>query len=272
MVSAKPAVGMTIQRAIKRLPGKSSGWFRKGHRDKINELVDAYNMREISLAGSKRTIEGYRSLLPDIQKIWQAANAWHLDVMKGSPEKAQAIRDWMAEEVEREEEAKNAQLGELAEAQSLKAASDGAAFNALYATPDFTTASTAAVRWLNTPAIAPIYRYFLIQVQYEAPSLYAYEDIKKYGLNPTRAEAIRIYDKYDMGTAKQLNITGEGPKVGGIAAINAFREQITALKADDSAAPPANFGPVETSVTNVINEMFIAFRMSAPYKKVTTPP
>ncbi len=267
-----PRDGATIQRAIKKLPGKSSGWFRKGQRDKINELVDAYNIREITLSGSKRTAASYTELLPDIQKIWQASQAWYLDTMKSSAEKAQEIRAWMVAEVEREEDAKQAQIGELQEAASLKAAADGASYNALYATPDFTTATDAAVRWLATPALAPIYRYFLIQVQFEAAALYAYEEVTKYKLNPTRAEALRIYDRFHMDAAGDLNITGEGPKVGGIAAIEQFRAEFATLRGDTNAAPPATFGPVETSVSNVIKEMFIAFRSYAAYRKVTTPP
>ena len=265
-----PRHGVTIQRAIKKLSGKSSGWFRKGQRDKINILVDAYNAREITLSGSKRSAESYTALLPDIQKIWQAAQEWYLDTMKSNAEKAQEIRAWMVAEVEHEEDAKRAQIGELQEAAALKAAFDGAAYNPLYATPDFTSSVGAAVQWLATPALAPIYRYFLIQVQFEAAALYAYEEVTKYRLNPSRTEALRIYDRFHMDAAGDLNITGEG--VGGIEAIERFRAQIATLRGSPDAAVPADFGSVEKSLINVVNEMFIAFRSSTPYKKVTTAP
>ena len=50
--SASESAGdQTIQRQIKKLSGASSGWFRKGHRDKINEMVDAYNIMETKLSG-----------------------------------------------------------------------------------------------------------------------------------------------------------------------------------------------------------------------------
>jgi hypothetical protein len=261
--------GATIQRAIKPLPGASSGWFRKGRRDKINAMVEAYNTLEIQSSGSKRTVESYQKLLPEIQKIWQAAHEWQLDVRAKHPDKAEEIGDWMKKEVEREEDAKKGQIGELQQALALKAASDGAAYNVAYTTAEYTGA-TAGARWLATPALAAIYKYFLIQVQFEASTLYAYEDVTAYRQNPSRGEALRIYDKYDMGTASQLNITGEG--AGGEEAVNAVRAQIQTLRNNPNAAAPANFGAIEKSLINVINELFIAFRSTTPYKKVTTPP
>jgi hypothetical protein len=261
----------TIQRIIKPLEGASSGWFKKGRRDKINEMVNAYNDLEISMGGSKRSAESYESLLPEIQKIWQAAKAWQLDVMKSSPEKAAEISVWITNQVEREEDAKKASIGELKDAALLKSASDGASYNALYTTPQFTEKGEGAgIRWLQTLALKPIYRYFIIQVQYDGPTLYAYDDVINYRQNPSREEAIRIYNKYDMGTTSQLNISGEG--AGGVEGMRAIRSQITALEADPTAPVPQDFGPIETSLVKVINELFISFKTTKPYQKVTTPP
>jgi hypothetical protein len=264
--------GVVIQRAITRLPGASSGFFRKGRRDKINIMVDAYNALEIGASGSKRSVAGYQALLPEIRKIWQAAREWQVDVMKSSPAKAATIGEWMTSQVEREEDAKNAQIGELQEAAALKAASDGASYNVAYTTPQFTTKEGGAgVNWLATPALRPIYEYFMIQVQFENATLKAYQDVTRYKQNPSRDEALRIYHKYDMGTASQLNITGEGV-TGSFEAINTKRRQMEALEADPTAAAPANFGAIEESLIHVVNELFIAFRTTTPFKKVTTPP
>lgn len=267
-----PKGGLTIQRAIKPLPGKSSGWFRKGHRDKINELVEAYNEREKTQAsGSKKSVEAYQALLPDIQKIWQDANAWYLDTMKGSPEKAAEIRAWMTNEVEREEDAKRVSIGELQQAAALKAAYDGASYNAEYATPDFTTGKDVGLRWLNTPAIAPIYEYHIIKTQHEGITLNAYRDIQQYKRNRSRVAALDVFDKYKMGAAGDLNITGEGI-VNGALRVAEFRALIAALRADANAAAPEDFGPIEVSLEKVLNELFVSFRTTAAYRKVITPP
>ncbi|MBA3875056.1 MAG: hypothetical protein H0X30_38515 [Anaerolineae bacterium] len=261
----------TIQRIIKPLEGASSGWFKKGRRDKINEMVNAYNDLEISMGGSKRSAENYESLLPEIQKIWQAAKAWQLDVMKSSPEKGAEISVWITNQVEREEDAKKASIGELKDAALLKSASDGASYNALYTTPQFTEkAQGAGINWLQTPALKPIYRYFMIQVQFDGPTLYAYDDVINYKQNPNREEAIRIYNKYDMGTTSQLNISGEG--AGGVDGMRAIRSQFAALEGNPVAPVPPDFGFIEASLVKVINELFISFKTTKPYQKVTTPP
>jgi hypothetical protein len=269
---SEPASGEIIQRQIEPIEGESSGWFRKGRRDKINIMVEAYNSLEMSLSGAKRTAASYQTLLPEIRKIWQAAREWQMDVMKKNPAKAAEIGLWMTSEVEREEDAKNAQINELQEAAGLKAASDGAAYNALYATAEYTTSTLAGAKWLSTPAIAPIYRYFLIQIQYEGVALKAYEAVMAYRQNPSKAEGLRIYHEFEMNKADKLNITGEGPKVGGVEAIAGVRRQFEAMEADAAAPVPAHFGPIETSLFNIMNEMFIAFRTTEPYKKVITPP
>ncbi len=258
----------TIQRQIAPLEGKSSGFF-KGRRDKINDMVNAYNLLE-KQASSKGLSENHKALLPHIQKIWLAARAWYVDVVKSNPEKAKAIDNWMKTQVEREEDVKVALIGKLHDAETLKAAWDGAAYNQAYTTDEFTTASTAGEKWLKTPALAPIYKYFIIEVQHDSVTLDAYEDLKRYRANPSRSEAIRIYKKYNMATADQLNITGEG--VGGTQAINLVRQQMEALESNPNSALPANFGAIESSIETVINEIFISFRNSQPYKRITTAP
>ena len=263
--------GKPIQREITKLPGKSSGVFGKGRRDKINVMVQAYNKLEMGAVGPKATIANIQKLLPEIQKIWQAAREWQVDTMKKNPEKAATIAAWITSEVEREEDAKKASIGELQEAASLKAASDGAAYNVAYTTPEFTIPiNGAGVKWLQTPTLAPIYRYFIIALQHDGATLSAYEDMARYKANPTKAEALRIYDKYEMAASNQLNIAGEG--AGGIDAVNATRAQINALRAGPNAPVPANFGAIEKSVTYVINELFTTFRDTTPFKKVTTAP
>lgn len=224
------------------------------------------------MMGAKRTAASYQTLLPDIRQIWQAAREWQLEVISKNPDKAAEIGLWMKNHVEREEDAKAAQISELNEAAGLKAASDGAAYNPLFATAEFTSSTEAGTKWLSTPEIAAIYRYFLIQIQYEGITLKAYDAVKAYSANPTRAEGVRIYHEFKMEDANVLNITGEGYLVGGKVAVDAHRRKFEAMEASAAAPVPADFGPIERSLINIINELFIAFRETQPYKKATTPP
>lgn len=259
-----------VQRAIAVIPGKSSGWFRKGRRDKINALVVAYNTLEVETAKAKSTSVGVQKLLTAIQKILTDAKLWLGAVIKATPEKAASIADWIVEEVEREETAKRGQLGEVQASEALDAAWNGASYNVLYTSPQFTSSISAGTNWLATPALAPIYEYHIIKNQLEASTLNAYKDIKKYCLNPSRDEALRIYHKYQMQRADVLNITGEG--AGGTTAINLVRNAINTLEVDPTGAPPLDFGAIGTSVENVINELFVSFTSTEAYQKVTTAP
>jgi hypothetical protein len=255
----------SIQRQITPLPGKSSGLF-KGRRDKINALVVAYNALEVKTTSARFALAAYQKLIADVQKIKVAAAAWQASVASSKPDKAASIGTWITTELDRETTAKQSLIDKTPE--GMKAASDGAAYNALYATPEYTV--SAGTRWLETPPLAPIYKYFMIQQHEEAP-LSAFEDMKRYRQNPSRAEAIALYDKYEMSAADRLNITGEGVK-GGIASINAVRQQIAALRADASAPVPPNFGAIELSINYVINSMFLTFANTEAFKKITTPP
>jgi hypothetical protein len=270
--SYTPQNGVAVQRRINKLPGKSSGFFRKGHRDNINALVDTYNTAEAKLADAKPTLASVRALIPEIQKIWNDANAWHIDVMKKSPEKAAAIRQWMTSEVEREEDTKRVQVGELEAAAALKAASDGASYDVRYTGREFVDYTAGAgVRWLQTPALALIYKYFMIQ-QLEETTVNAFDDLAKYRLSPSREEALRLFKKYQMESTALLNISGEGLGGRGGDLIRTFRATIAHLESHPDDPVPPNFGPVEQSVHHVINMMFTTFANTEPFRKVTRPP
>jgi hypothetical protein len=211
-------------------------------------------------------LAAYQKLLSDLQKIKTAAAAWRTSVATAKPEKAATIGTWITTELDRETAAKQAQMGEHPD--GMKAASDGASYNAQYATAAYM--ELAGTRWLETPALTPIYKYFMIQ-QHEEDPLKAYLDFQRYRKAPSRAEAIRIYNEYQLGGSERLNIGGEGVP-GQIAAVNATRRQFTGLMADPLAPVPANFGSIELSVNYVINSMFLTFTNTEPFKKIVTPP
>jgi hypothetical protein len=85
--STKPRAGKAavIQRLFHNVPGKSSGWFRKGRRDQVKAMVDAYlDLEKATIA--QKTVEKYQMLLTELEKIFQVARAWKLDVLR-KPEK-----------------------------------------------------------------------------------------------------------------------------------------------------------------------------------------
>jgi hypothetical protein len=260
-----------IQRRIEPIAGKSSGWFRQGRRDKLNAKVAVYNQMENRFAGTNRNVQSFQLLVAKAEEILRDANAWRQAVARSKPEKAQEILTWIETKVQPELEMKRAALNDLQQAVAMKDAWDNPTYNPLYTTDEYTKAGNAGIRWLSTPDLAPVYKYHIIKNQFEGITLNAYEDIVRYKQNPSRAEALRVYDKYRMGTADDLNITGEG--AGGIESINKFREKIEALRRNDNGAVvPAGFGAIETSIVNVLNEIFISFRLTEPYKTITTPP
>jgi hypothetical protein len=271
--SARSASGKTgaavIQRTLKKLPGKSSGWFRKGRRDKLNNLVEAYNVLEMNSVGSKKSVASYQNLIAKLDEIWQAANQWKLAVLKKTPDKAGEIQTWLDKQVLPERSLKETGIEEIKQAAALEDSWKGAKYNAAYATSAFTTAGDAGLNWLATPEIAGVYKYHIIKNQFDGATLNAYEDLMQYKQNRTAAEALRIYHKYEMSTSNKLNITGEG--AGGLDGIERARASIEGLRQDPSN-PPADFGAIEKSIVNVLCEIMISFRETAQYKKITTPP
>lgn len=269
--TSKPRSGgaSVIQRSLRKIQGKSSGWFRKGRRDKLNIMVEAYNTLEMQYVGSKKSVQGYQTLIVELDKIWQAANQWKLDVLKKDPEKAAEIQDWMDKQVVADRDLKVTGIEEIKQAAALEDAWKGARYNPAYATPEFTTEGNAGLKWLATPEIAPIYKYHVIKNQFDGPTLNAYEELMQYKQNRTAAEALRIYKKYDMATSSKLNITGEG--AGGLTGVAQARATIEALEQNPSN-PPEDFGSIEGSIKNVLNEIMISFRTTPQYKKVTTAP
>jgi hypothetical protein len=269
--SSRPQAGgsRTIQRSLRKLPGKSSGWFRKGQRDKINDMVEAYNTLEMNFVGNKKSVQGYQTLIGELDKIWQAAHKWKLSVMKKAPDKAATIQNWIDQQVEADRNLKVTGIEEIKQAAALEDAWNGAKFNPAYATPEFTTDGNAGLKWLATPEIAPVYKYHIIKNQFDGLTLNAYEELIQYKQSPSAAEALRIYRKYEMSTSNKLNITGEG--AGGIEGIERARATIEALE-QNPQNPPQDFGAIEGSIRNVLNEIMISFRMTPQYKKITTPP
>ncbi len=261
--------GSTIQRSLRKITGKSSGWFRKGRRDKLNIMVEAYNTLEMKYVGSKKSAQGYQILIGELDKIWQAANEWKLDVLKKDPEKAVEIQDWMDKQVVADRDLKVSGIEEIQQAAALEDAWKGARYNPAYATAEFTSNGDAGLKWLATPEIAPVYKYHVIKNQFDGATLNAYEELVQYKQNRTAAEALRIYNKYDMATSSKLNITGEGS--GGLTGVAQARATIEALQQDPSN-PPQDFGSIEGSIKNVLNEIMISFRSTPQYKKITTAP
>lgn len=250
-----------IQRRIKPIEGTSSGWFRKGRRDKLNVMVGAYNIKENN---SPKTIVAMQALQAEIQKIRTVAESWRNSVQSSSPQKALEITNWIENELNREEAAKGAAIGKA----SLEDAWENTGFDARFTSPKYTdSGGNAGITWLNTPELANVYKYYVINKQFDAPTVNAYEDMREYAKNPSKAEALRIYEAYSLKDTSLLNITGEG--VGGTSAINAVRQQITALKNDENAPIPANFGAIQTSNINVLNEIFSAFSNSDTFKRIT---
>jgi hypothetical protein len=271
--SSRSSSGMTgaavVQRTLKKLPGKSSGWFRKGRRDKLNNLVEAYNVLEMNSVGSKKSVASYQNLIAKLDEIWQTAHQWKLAVLKKTPDKAGEIQTWLDKQLLPERSLKETGIEEIKQAAALEDSWKGAKYNAAFATPAFTTAGDAGLKWLATPEIAGVYKYHIIKNQFDGATLNAYEDLMQYKQNRTAAEALRIYHKYEMNTSNKLNITGEG--AGGLDGIERARASIEGLRQDPSN-PPADFGAIEKSIVNVICEIMISFRETAQYKKITTPP
>jgi hypothetical protein len=259
----------SIQRTLKKLPGKSSGWFRKGRRDKLNSLVEAYNSLEMATIGSKKTVAGYQNLLTSLNEIWKAAHDWKLATLKKTPEKAGEIQAWIDKQVLPEISLKENGIEEIKQAAALEDSWKGAKYNAAYAGPAYTTSPNAGLNWLAAPEIAGVYKYHIIKNQFDGATLNAYEDLMQYKQNKTAGEALRIYRKYQMNTSNQLNITGEG--AGGLEGIGRARAAIEALE-QNPQNPPDGFGAIETSIQNVLNEIMISFKDTEPYKKITTPP
>jgi hypothetical protein len=259
-----------IQRQIEPIGGKSSGWFRKGRRDNLNAKVAAYNTLEARLTGPKRnTVQSAQLLHSKVEEILRDAERWCQSVTK-TPDKEQEIRSWIQSQVVPERDAKQNALSALQEATRLENAWKNPIYNPLYTSSEY-KGSNGGIVWLSTPELAPIYKYYVIKVQFDAPTVNAYEDIQNYKKNPSRDEALRVFDKYNMSTSSDLNITGEG--VGGIAAINAVRTEIEKLRSNaPDAVVPRDFGAIEMSVVNVLNEIFGAFTSTEQFKKVTTPP
>lgn len=251
----------TIQRRINPIAGQSSGWFRKGRRDKLNVMVGAYNIQENK---SANTIPANQALQAEVQKIRKYAEDWKASVQSKSPEKGEEIATWIKTELDREETAKGAAIGQA----SLDDAWKNTGYDERFSTPKYTEA--AAMTWLNTPELANVYRYYVINKQFDAATMNAYDDMQAYAKNPTRDEAIRIYNAYSLKDASTLNITGEG--VGGIGAINAVRSQFSALINNPDAPVPPDFGAIQRSNVNVLSEIFTAFSNSDEFKRITTKP
>jgi len=248
-------IGVTLQRRVKPMEGTSSGWFRKGRRDKLNLMVAEYNLKEMK---SSNTTSDNQSLLNDLQKINQYAMEWQKSV-KNDEDKAKSIKNWRSDELAPEIQMRGAliTLASPMDDTAMKAASKNTQHDKRFSPEQYAIPAI----WLQEPNLINVFRDFA-RKEFSLENIDAFMEMSAYRYSPSRDEALRIYDKYEMASSNgDLNINRKAP----------ILQQLALLKTDPKAPVPTDFEEIKKQLWTNIGDTFSRFKFTEPYERISNP-